>query len=135
MGTGSTQHRADNSRRDGDPPLGRKQAFEGDGCLATGDRVGNRAEIRGKTGATVKDASRRSDQDRPEPGHLTRRRARSNRRPKERSDGERDGTEAPARTAVISEGSPVPDGRRANSAGDLRRRAKRQRREVSTATN
>jgi hypothetical protein len=93
MGTGSTQHRADNSRSDGDPPLGCKQASEGDDYLATGDRLSNRAEIREKAGATVRDASRTSDQHGPQPGHLTRRRARSNRRPRERSDGWRTGPE------------------------------------------
>jgi hypothetical protein len=66
---------------------------EGDGYLATGRRLGNRAAICGKAGATVRDASRTSDQDGPEPGHLRRRRARSKRRPEERSDGERTGPE------------------------------------------
>ena len=47
----------------------------------------------GKAGATVRDAGRTSDQDGPEPGQLRRRRARSNRRPEERSDGERTGPE------------------------------------------
>ncbi len=68
--------------------------------LATGRRLGNRAEIRGKAGATVHNASRTSDQDGPEPGHLTRE-ARSEQ----------------------------PGGRRiaeVSSAGDLRTRAKRQ---------
>ena len=42
----------------------------------------DRTEIRGKAGrATVGHASRTSDQDGPEPGHLRRRRARSERRP------------------------------------------------------
>jgi hypothetical protein len=40
------------------------------GSLATGRQLGNRAEIRGKAGATVRDASRTSDRDGPEPGHL-----------------------------------------------------------------
>lgn len=40
MGTLTLQHRADNRRRDGDPPLVRQQASEGDGFLATGDRLG-----------------------------------------------------------------------------------------------
>lgn len=68
-------------RREGDPPLGRKQAPEGEGCLATGRRLGNRAEIRGTVGATVTDAGRMSDRDGPNPGTSRRRRARSNRRP------------------------------------------------------
>jgi hypothetical protein len=50
--------------------LDAKQAPEGDGCLATGRRLGHRAEIRGKARATVRDAGRTSDQDGPEPGHL-----------------------------------------------------------------
>jgi hypothetical protein len=50
-------------------------------------------EIRGKAGATVYGSSRTGDQDGPEPGHLMRRLARSERRPEERSDGERTGTE------------------------------------------
>ncbi len=41
----------------------------------------NRAEIHGKAGATVRDASWTSDQDCPEPGHLMGRRARSKREP------------------------------------------------------
>lgn len=61
--------------------------------LATGCRLGNRTEIRGKAGATVHGSSRTGDQDGPEPGHLLRRRARSERRPEERSDRERTGTE------------------------------------------
>jgi hypothetical protein len=40
MGTGTTQDRPDNSRRDGDPPLGREQASKGDGYVATGGRPG-----------------------------------------------------------------------------------------------
>lgn len=60
-----------------DPPLGREQASEGDGCRATGDRFGQGAEIRDMAGATVCDVSRTSDQNGPEPGHLRRRRARS----------------------------------------------------------
>jgi hypothetical protein len=78
--------------------------YPGDGYLATGSPLGHRAAIRGKAGATVHDATRTSDQDGPEPGHLRRRRARSNRRP-ERALGRRaNGTGAPAGTAVIREG-------------------------------
>ena len=77
-----TQHRADNSRRVGDPPLGRDQASEGDGYLATGRRLGHRAAIRGNAGASVHDASRTS--------HPGRHRARAPHE-EERSDGERTG--------------------------------------------
>ncbi len=101
MGTGTTHDRADNSRRAGDPALGLEQAPGGDGFLATGRRLGHQAAIRAKAGATIHDASGTSDQDGPEPGHLTRRRARSKRRPEERSDGgERD------RSAGEGRGSP-----------------------------
>ena len=75
--------------------------LRGDGYLATGAGSGTERRSAGRPGATVRDVSRTSDQDGPEPGHLRRRRARSERRPRERSDGERTGTGAPARTAVI----------------------------------
>jgi hypothetical protein len=83
-----TQHRADNSRRVGDPPLGREQASEGDGYLATGRRLGHRAAIRGNAGASVHDASRTSD-----PG---RHRARA---PHEEARSEQAGGRRSARTA------------------------------------
>jgi len=81
------------AERAGDPPLGREQASEDDGYLAIGDRLGHRAGIRGKAGATVHAASRTSDQDGPDTGHLNDRRARSERRPEDSSDGERTGPE------------------------------------------
>jgi hypothetical protein len=77
LGTATPQDLPDNSTRLGDPTVRREQTAEGDGFLASGGRLGNRAEIRGKAGATVRDASRTSDQHGPEPGHLMGRRARS----------------------------------------------------------
>jgi hypothetical protein len=61
--------------------------------------------------ATAHDPSRTSDQNGPEPGHLRRRRARSERRPTRVLGRRATGTKAPARSAVIREGSPEADGR------------------------
>jgi hypothetical protein len=81
MGTGSTQHRADNSRRIGDTPLGRKQGSGGERPIsppATGPDTERRSAGRP---APRSRPSRTSDRDGPEPGHLMRRRARRTRRP------------------------------------------------------
>ena len=79
------------------------------------------------------DASRTSDQDGPEPGHLTRRRARSERRPEERSDGERTG---PQRRRGPRRSAREPLNRMAE--GESRRRPeyamRAARKEVSTGT-
>jgi len=93
--------------------------------LATGRRLGNRAEIRGKAGATVHNASRTSDQDGPEPGHLTRE-ARS-----EQPGGRWSAQTASEwdRSAGKDRGGPPGSSCRiaeVSSAGDLRTRAKRQ---------
>jgi hypothetical protein len=84
----------------------------------TGRRLGHRAEIRGKAGATVRDASRTSDQDGPEPGHLTRE-ARSEKpeAAEERSDGERTGPKRWRGPRITAKGALLPDGR-----GELGRR-------------
>jgi hypothetical protein len=75
--------------------FGREQAPKGDGYLATGDRPGHRAEIRGKGSTTVRNVSQTSDQAGPEPGHLTTE-ARSERTEAEGALGRRaNGTGAP----------------------------------------
>jgi hypothetical protein len=73
---------------------------------------GYRAEIRDKAGATVRDASQTSDQDGPEPGHLTTK-ARSEKpeAAQERSDGERTGPQR-WRRSRRSALKPCADGRR-----------------------
>ncbi len=122
-------------RRHVDPPLGGEQESEGDSYLATGSRLGHRAAIRGRAGATVHDASGTSDQDGPEPGHLTTK-ARSER------------TEAGASARTASErdrsadekrgdprGSPVPEWPKGSSAGPSKDAVRAARREVSTGTN
>jgi hypothetical protein len=93
LGTATPHDLPYNSTRLGDPLGRREQASGADGYLATGRRLGNRAAICDRAGATVRDAGRTSDRDGPEPGQLRRRRARSERRPRERSDGERAGPE------------------------------------------
>jgi hypothetical protein len=65
-----------------------------------------------ETGATVTDASRTSDQDGPEPGHLMRRHARSEREAGGALGRRANATKTPATDAAIREGSPGPDGRR-----------------------
>ena len=112
MGTGTTQDRPDNSRRLGDPHFRREQAPRATAVSPQAAGSGTRAEIRGKAGTTVRDASRTSDQHGHEPGHLTRRRARSERKAEGALGRRANGTEAPARTAEVREESPVPDGRR-----------------------
>jgi hypothetical protein len=79
-GSPTLQHRPDNCRRDGDPPLGREQASEGDGCLATGRLAGATERrptrrparwSRTRTGRAIRTA--------PNPGTSWRRQARSER--------------------------------------------------------
>jgi hypothetical protein len=121
------------AERAGDPPLGREQASEGDGSLATGYQLGHRAEIRGRAGATVHGASRTSDQDGPEPGHLRRRRARSSRRPVRALERRASTTKAPARSAEVRE--EVRAGRRGELGRPSEDAMRGARREVSTGTN
>jgi hypothetical protein len=98
-----TQHRADNSRRVGDPPLGREQASEGDGYLATGRRLGHRAAIRGKAAPRSMTPAERAIQDGTEPGHLTSRRAWSKREAGGALGRRANGTKVLASTAEVRE--------------------------------
>jgi hypothetical protein len=87
-----------------------------------------------KTGATVTDASRTSDQDGPEPGHLMRRHARSER--EAGALGRRaNATKTPATDAANPRGEPWAG----MAEGELDRRpegaVRAARREVSTGTN
>jgi hypothetical protein len=77
-----------------------------------------------KAGATIRDASRTSDQDGPEPGHLTRRRARSERRPVRALGRRAIGSGAPARTAESAKDA-LRRMAEARLAGGLRTRAER----------
>lgn len=111
----------------------REQASEGDDCLATGDRPGHRAAIRGKAGATVHDASRRAIRTAPNPGTSgggalgATGGLRSARTASERDQGAGMDAES-ARDAV----SRVAEGELGRSSEDAVRAA---RREVSTGTN
>lgn len=111
-GSRTSQYRAKNSRRYGDPPLDREAAYEGDdpprhrrpARAASGDLRRRRRDGQGPI--------QTSDQDGPEPGHLRRRRARSEREAGRALGRRANGTEASARTAEIREGTPAPDGPR-----------------------
>jgi hypothetical protein len=70
LGTRTRQDHPDNRRRDSDPPLGGEQAPRATTVSLRAARLGHRAAIRGLAGATVTNASRTSDQNGPEPGHL-----------------------------------------------------------------
>jgi hypothetical protein len=102
--------------------------------LATGRGLGTRAKIRGKAGATVRDASRTSDQDGPEPGHLTTE-ARSEDTEAGGALGRRaNGTGAPARDC----GSPrteLESGSRRRAWPTAEDAVRAVRKEVSTGTN
>jgi len=74
-------------------------------------------EVRGEPGATVKDASRTSEADGPDPGHLRGGELGGDGRPHERSDGERTGPDRSVTSADDREGIPAPDaGGRSQSA-------------------
>ena len=112
MGTGTNDDESDNSRRDGDAPAWSRRGLRGRRPISPpAAGAGREREFRGKTGVTGQNASRTSDQDGPEPGHLTRRRARSEREPARALRRRADGTGAPASTAVIRERMPAPDDR------------------------
>ena len=102
MGTGTTQDRPDNSRRAGDPPLGREQTSEGDGRLTTGDRLGHGAAIRGKPAPRSVTRAERAIGTAPNPGTSRGGALGAIGRPEERSHGERTGPKrrrAPRRPA------------------------------------
>ena len=124
MGTGSTQHRADNSRRRRSTAWP-QQAPRATAVSPRATRLGHRAELRGKAGATVSDASRTSDQDGPKPGVRA--------GPAAPAGGRAHGTGAPARSAVIREGA-----LNRMAEGESRRRPecamRAVRKEVSTGT-
>ena len=98
------------------PPLGREQASEGNGCRATGDRFGQRAEIRDMAGATVCDVSRTSDRTAPNPGTSGGGALGASGRRCERSDGERTGPKRRQGPRTSAHGVPAGWPRRARPA-------------------
>ncbi|SRR6266508_2097778 len=93
MGSRTPQDQPDKSRGLGDPLVRPEQAPKATVSSPPAVGSGRRVEIRGNTGATVQDASRTSEQTGPNPGTSWRGPLGGDRRPDERSKGERTGPE------------------------------------------
>jgi hypothetical protein len=117
MGTRTTQdqfRQQQKSRRSTGSP---RAGSEGDGTLREAVGSGRRAVVRGDTGATVHGASRTSEADGPDLGHLRGGELGGDGRPNERSDGRANGSELQVSPVDDRQATPAPDAKRARSAG------------------
>jgi hypothetical protein len=132
MGTCTTQDRPDNRRSLRDPLVRREHDPNATARSAEAVGSGVPAEVHGDAGATIQDASRMSEADGPELGHLRGGELEGDGRPSERSDGERKGPEHQVSPGDNRQGMPAPEAE-GEVGWRLKEHARRREKEVSRA--